>query len=95
MNLHSINVGRPREINYRDRRDREKTTTTAIFKQPVAGRLKLGATNLAGDGQANLIGHGGLDKAVYVYSMENDAYWADELERSDFIPGQFGENFAV
>ena len=51
MKLLSVNVGRPREMTYRDRRDREKTTTTAIFKQPVSGRLRLGATNLDGDGQ--------------------------------------------
>ena len=95
MKLLSVNVGRPREITYRDRRDREKTTTTAIFKQPASGRLRLGATNLDGDGQADLVGHGGPDKAVYVYARENYEFWERELDRSDFTPGQFGENFTV
>jgi len=49
--------------------------------------------NLDGDGQADLIGHGGEFKAAYVYSTEN--YWEKELGRTDFIPGQFGEKFTV
>ncbi|MEE8444408.1 MAG: MOSC domain-containing protein [Alphaproteobacteria bacterium] len=96
MKLLSINVGQPKPVAYVDRRGRRKTTATAIFKTPVAGRVRLRALNLDGDGQADLVGHGGADKAVYVYSVENYRYWADELGRTDFDPaGQFGENFTV
>jgi ferredoxin-NADP reductase/MOSC domain-containing protein YiiM len=51
--------------------------------------------NLDGDGQADLWGHGGTFRAVYVYSFENYAYWAHDLGRDDFTIGQFGENFTV
>ena len=90
MKLLSVNVSLPREISHGGR-----TVTTGIFKQPVDGRVMLGTLNLEGDGQADLVGHGGVYKAAYVYSMENYAYWERELGRSDFGFGQFGENFTV
>jgi len=83
MTLLAISVGRPKEVTYQDRRGREKATATGIFKQPVTNRAMLRATNLDGDGQADLIGHGGADKAAYVYSRENYDYWAKELDRTD------------
>jgi len=52
--------------------------------------------NLDGDAQADLNGHGGIYKAVYVYTVENYRYWANELDRTDLkATGQFGENFTV
>ena len=72
-----------------------KTVTTGIFKEPVEGRVMLHRLNLDGDGQADLWGHGGAFRVVYVYSFENYAYWARELGRDDFTIGQFGENFTV
>lgn len=96
MKLLSVNVARPREISYVDRRGREKTTNTGIFKEPVSGRVMLQTLNLDGDGQADLNAHGGTYKAVYAYAVENYRYWADELGRTDFAAaGQFGENFTV
>ena len=96
MNLLSVNVGRPNEISYIDRKGREKTTTTGIFKEAVAGRVMLRTLNLDNDGQADLEAHGGIHKAVYAYDAENYRYWAETLGRSDFLAaGQFGENFTV
>ncbi len=90
MKLLSVNVSLPKEIPYRG-----QTVTTGIFKEPVNGRVKLRTLNLDGDGQADLEGHGGIYKAVYVYSIENYDYWKRELDRADFTFGQFGENFTV
>ncbi len=90
MKLVSVNVSLPREVAHKG-----KTVSTGIFKQPVEGRVMLRALNLDGDGQADLIGHGGPNRAVYAYSIENYAYWERELGRSDFAMGQFGENFTV
>jgi MOSC domain-containing protein YiiM len=90
MTLISINVGLPREIIHRG-----QAITTGIFKVPVAGPVWVGRLNLAGDGQADLRVHGGVDKAVYVYPFENYAFWAGELGRHDFSHGQFGENFTT
>ena len=90
MTLKSVNVSMPKDIVHEG-----KVVTTGIFKEPVTGRVKLHRLNLDGDGQADLWGHGGAFRAVYAYSFENYAYWADELGRDDFTIGQFGENFTV
>ena len=96
MKLLSVNVAQPRVVSYVDRRGREKTTDTGIFKEPVSGRVMLRTLNLDGDAQADLNGHGGTYKAAYAYSVENYRYWEDELGRTDFAAaGQFGENFTV
>ncbi|MDH3703409.1 MAG: MOSC domain-containing protein [Alphaproteobacteria bacterium] len=90
MKLLSVNVSRPRDISHDG-----KTVRTGIFKQPIDGRTMLRELNVDGDGQADLVGHGGIHKAGYVYSFENYRYWENELGRSDFEFGQFGENFTV
>ncbi|MCZ6819550.1 MAG: MOSC domain-containing protein [Calditrichaeota bacterium] len=90
MKLLSVNVSLPKEVQ-----NNGKTMTTGIFKEPVKKRVMLRTMNLDGDGQADLVGHGGIYKAVYVYSIENYEYWKSELGRNDFTYGQFGENFTV
>ncbi len=88
--LVSVNVGLPREVEDRGRRVR-----TGIFKAPVAGRVAVGPLGLEGDGQADLESHGGADKAVYLYSLDDTAYWEQELGRAPLPPGQLGENLSV
>lgn len=90
MKLLSVNVSRPRGISHNGR-----TVRTGIFKEPINGRTMLRTLNLDGDGQADLVAHGGIYKAAYVYSIENYDYWKRELGRTDFAFGQFGENFTV
>ena len=90
MKILSVNVSLPKEVPYRG-----KTITTGIFKEPVEGRVTLRTSNLDGDRQADLMVHGGVHKAAYVYSIENYDHWARELGRTDFTFGQFGENFTV
>ena len=88
--LLSVNVGLPREIEWKGR-----TVRTAIWKDPVRGRCRVGHLNLEGDGQGDLAGHGGEQRAVFVYQIESYRYWQNELGRGDFTYGQFGENFTV
>ncbi len=90
MKLLSINVSPPTEVVHGG-----ETVTTGIFKRPVEGRVMLRTLNLDGDGQADLVGHGGTYKAAYAYPVENYEYWERELGRTDFAFGQFGENFTV
>jgi ferredoxin-NADP reductase/MOSC domain-containing protein YiiM/predicted pyridoxine 5'-phosphate oxidase superfamily flavin-nucleotide-binding protein len=90
MRILSVNLSMPKEIVHDDR-----TVSTGIFKRPVNGRVTLRRLNLEGDGQADLRGHGGAFRAVYVYSREHYDYWREELGRDDFRPGQFGENLTV
>jgi MOSC domain-containing protein YiiM/ferredoxin-NADP reductase len=88
--LLSINVGLPRDIAWKGEK-----VHTAIWKQPVQGRIAVRRPNVAGDGQGDLAGHGGEHRAVMVYQMEAYRYWEAQLGRKDFTFGQFGENFTV
>jgi ferredoxin-NADP reductase/MOSC domain-containing protein YiiM/ferredoxin len=88
--LLSVNVGLPRDIEWKGR-----TVHTAIWKDPVRGRCRVGRLNLDGDGQGDLGGHGGEQRAVFVYQIESHRYWQEQLKRTDFVPGQFGENFTI
>ncbi len=90
MRLLSVNVSQPIAVEIGERRYH-----TGIYKSAVAGRLWLGRSQLAGDGQADMENHGGPNRAVYCYPHEHYAYWADELGRDDFEYGQFGENLST
>ena len=88
--LLSVNVGMPRDIDWRGR-----IVHTAISKQAVPGRCRVRRLNLEGDGQGDLAGHGGEQRAVFVYQIESYRHWEERLRRSDFTYGQLGENFTV
>ena len=88
--LLSVNVGLPRDVTWNG-----KTVRTAIWKSPVTGRRMVRKLDIDGDAQADLSGHGGEQRAVFVYQMDSYHYWERVLGRNDFIFGQFGENFTV
>ena len=88
--LLSVNVGLPRDIEWKGR-----TVHTGIWKSPVSGRCRARRLNLDGDGQGDLAGHGGEQRAVFVYQIESYRYWQEQLKRTDFVYGQFGENFTI
>jgi MOSC domain-containing protein YiiM len=90
MRLLSVNVGRPRPVEWRG-----EVVPTGIFKQAVAGPCAVARTNLAGDGQADLEVHGGVDKAVYAYPSEHYPFWSAELDRPALPWGVFGENLTT
>ncbi len=88
--LLSVNVGLPKDVPWQGR-----TVFTGVFKDPVTGPRRVGRLNVDGDGQGDLAGHGGEQRAVFVYQMASYRYWEHELGRNDFVYGQFGENFTV
>src|SRR4051812_3184980 len=88
--LVSVNVGLPQEIRWRG-----QTVFTGIWKEPVEGPRAVRRLNLDGDGQGDLEGHGGEQRAVYVYQLDSYRYWQDQMHPDDFSFGQFGENFTV
>jgi MOSC domain-containing protein YiiM len=90
MKVLSVNVGLPRKVLFNG-----QTITTAIFKDPVKGPVKLRKINLDGDKQADLTVHGGVDKAVYSYPAEHYDYWRKQYPNIDIIWGMFGENFTT
>ncbi|MBV1849116.1 MOSC and FAD-binding oxidoreductase domain-containing protein [Catellatospora tritici] len=88
--LLSVNVGLPKDVAWRGR-----TVHTGVWKQPVDGPVLLRRLNLDGDGQGDLAGHGGEQRAVLVYQLDSYRHWQRELGRDDLTPGNFGENFTV
>ncbi|HLK64939.1 MAG TPA: MOSC and FAD-binding oxidoreductase domain-containing protein [Bryobacteraceae bacterium] len=88
--LVSVNVGLPRDIKWRG-----ETVHTGIWKQPVNGRVMARRGNIEGDGQGDLAGHGGEQRAVMVYQTDSYRYWEKYLGRQTLAVGQFGENFTV
>ena len=88
--LLSVNVGLPKDVPWQGR-----TVFTGVFKDPVAGPRRVRKLNVDGDGQGDLAGHGGEQRAVFVYQIDSYRYWERELGRSDFVYGQFGENFTI
>src|SRR6476659_3292811 len=86
----SVNVGQPRDVIWQGR-----TVHTAVWKDPVDGPQLVRRLNIDGDGQGDLAGHGGEQRAVFVYQIESYRYWQDYLSRDDFSYGQFGENLTV
>jgi MOSC domain-containing protein YiiM len=90
MKVVSLNVGRPKEVVHDG-----KTVRTGIFKQPVEGRVRVTALNLAGDEQADLTVHGGPSKAIYFYPAEHYEFWRKELPEMSLSWGMFGENLTT
>jgi MOSC domain-containing protein YiiM len=90
MKLVSVNTGLPRQVTWHG-----KDFTTAIFKQPVEGRVALRTLDLDGDRQADLTVHGGPYKAVYCYPLAHYDYWKRELPGKDLPMAVFGENFTT
>jgi MOSC domain-containing protein YiiM len=89
MRVESVNVGMPREVEWKGRK-----VQTGIFKSPVAAKLAVRRLNIDGDGQADLSVHGGPDKAIYAYPSEHFGPWSERLGRQ-LAPGMFGENLTT
>ncbi|GAA0942180.1 MOSC and FAD-binding oxidoreductase domain-containing protein [Kribbella koreensis] len=88
--LLSLNVGLPKDVSWHDR-----TVYTGVFKSPVDGPRMVRRLNVDGDGQGDLGGHGGEQRAVLVYQLESYAHWEEYFGRDDLTYGMFGENFTV
>ena len=88
--LVSVNVGLPRDIEWNGR-----VVHPGIWKEPMHGRCPARRLNLDGDGQGDLVGHGGEHRAVFVYQIESLPLLGDSIGSYDFVYGQFGENFTI
>src|SRR6195952_5300750 len=85
--LRSVNIGMPKDVPWRG-----KTVFTGVLKDPVPGPHRVRKLNVDGDGQGDLGGHGGEQRAVFVYQLDSYEHWSAHLERSDLTtPGMFGE----
>jgi ferredoxin-NADP reductase/MOSC domain-containing protein YiiM len=88
--LVSVNVGMPKDLSWQG-----KTVHTGVWKQPVSGRRMVRQLNVDGDGQGDLAGHGGKQRAVLVYQLDSYRHWQEHFGWDDFSYGQFGENLTV
>ncbi|MBO0851206.1 MAG: MOSC domain-containing protein, partial [Pseudonocardia sp.] len=88
--LLSVNVGMPKDVSWHGR-----TVYTGVWKHPVSGPRMVRRLNIDGDGQGDLNGHGGEQRAVLVYQIASYRYWQRHLGRDDLGYGQFGENLTV
>lgn len=89
MRVESLNIGLPKKEIFHG-----KEVTTGIGKRPVSGAVNLGKLGYEGDGVADTKNHGGIDKAVCVYSLDHYAYWEETLG-INLPPAAFGENLTV
>ena len=88
--LESVNVGMPKDVSWQG-----KTVHTGVWKYPVHGPAMVRRLNIDGDGQGDLAGHGGEQRAVLVYQVQSYRHWEQYFGRDDFDYGQFGENLTV
>ena len=91
MKILSINTSPPKKINFKN-----KIVNTSIFKEPKNDELSVTKNGLEGDRQADLLAHGGINKAIYAYSYKHYEYWGNFL-RKDFSEeyGLVGENLTI
>src|SRR5258708_11679439 len=85
----SVSVGAVREFEYNGRHAR-----SGIWKSPVDGRIAAGGITLDGDDQADRKAHGGPDKVIYAYAVEDARWWEQEIGRP-LGYGEFGENLTT
>ncbi|WP_329000747.1 MOSC and FAD-binding oxidoreductase domain-containing protein [Kribbella sp. NBC_00709] len=86
----SVNVGLPKDVEWNG-----KTVHTGVWKESVDGPVMVRRLNLDGDGQGDLGGHGGEQRAVMVYQIDSYRHWEQHFGRDDFVYGQFGENLTI
>jgi len=95
----AIHVGRPRQFSAVEDESDETTDakpwTSGIIKAPVKGPVMVRRLNIDGDGQADLVHHGGQDKAVLGYAGEHYEFWKSEYPHVDWRAGCFGENLTI
>jgi MOSC domain-containing protein YiiM len=89
IQIQSLNVGKPRDLQFG-----KKEVSSGINKKPVAEPVYLSLVNFEGDGQADLVNHGGRDKAICAYPFEHYPHWEEELGKT-LEAGAFGENLTL
>jgi MOSC domain-containing protein YiiM len=88
--IKSVNIGLPKEVYWQERK-----IWTGIFKYPTDQVVRITHSGITGDGQADLIYHGGADKAVYAYPLEHYTFWKQYLKKDYLEAGAFGENLTT
>lgn len=87
--LDTLLIGKPQKF-------RDDGEMSAIVKHPVTEAIYLGPFGLEGNQVADMVHHGGRDKAVHLYPIEHYQFWREKYHdvRDLDQPGAFGENFS-
>ena len=94
--LQSVQVGMPQTLSDENWPDpKQASWTTGFYKSPVDDWVNVGTLNIDGDGQADKVHHGGIDKAILAYSADHFEAWQSELEGRPVTGGMFGENLTI
>ena len=90
MKIISVNIGKSRKVQWRN-----KAIETGIFKFPVDHGIELGKEDVVDDDVVDRRYHGGIDKAVYLYSADHYAFWKNKYPDLEWDYGMFGENITL
>lgn len=93
IELLSVNVALPSALCQRH----GETVMSGFLKHPVSvDSVGVSLVNIDGDGQGDLIAHGGPEKAVYSYPSEHWVPWnAERRPIRPYGPASFGENLSL
>ncbi len=90
MKIISTNIGERKEIDWKG-----KIVTTGIFKYSVDKPIFLDVETVKEDTICDRNFHGGIDQAVYGYSLKHYEYWKERFPNVDWSYGMFGENLTI
>lgn len=90
MKILATNIGEKKEVIWKG-----KPITTGIFKYAVDAPIFLGKEDVKGDAVCNRTHHGGIDQAVYGYSLKHYEYFKALYPQLDWQFGMFGENLTI
>lgn len=90
MKIVSTNIGERKEVIYK-----KLKVTTGIFKFPVDKPVFLDIEEVKGDAICDRENHGGIDQAIYGYSLKHYEYWKPLYPKLVWCLGMFGENLTI
>lgn len=90
MKIIATNIGDRKEIDWKG-----KKVTTAIFKHAVETPIFLDVEAVREDTICDREHHGGVDQAVYGYSLKHYEYWKELYPDVDWQFGIMGENLTI
>lgn len=90
MKITAINIGEKKVINYKG-----KSIETGIFKFAVSEPVFIDFLGIKNDAIIDKKYHGGIEQAIYGYSLNHYEYWKSLYPKLNFEYGMFGENLTI
>lgn len=91
-----IQIGMPKKYGSKNASNPfDRPWESGVFKEKIVGPVWVSKTNLSGDGQADLVHHGGKEKAVFAFAKMHYPYFQEKLQKRKLPYGAFGENLTI